>query len=166
MLLLVCAEGHFTPWPSAVTMKLWGTLKLTWTLYHGKLKLNFIWSRASKCSVKTHATGLSTKCFFITILLTEALLHIKSENQGLWDIEVPWSSGFVLDPHLWGGLNTKSDRPWNVMHFMPCRTSCRFVHPFKRPRCLTHLKLQCKVKGAHFPPIWDVRFLWSWPLKL
>lgn len=29
----------------------------------------------------------------------EALLHIKSENQGLWDIEVPWSDGFVLDPH-------------------------------------------------------------------
>ena len=55
--------GHFTLWPRAVTMNLWGPSKLTWRPYHENF--NFVWSRAFKCSVKTYANGFSTECSFI-----------------------------------------------------------------------------------------------------
>ena len=37
--------------------------------------------------------------------------------------------GFVLDSPLWGGPHAKSGRASNIIHYMPCRTPCRFVHP-------------------------------------
>jgi hypothetical protein len=50
-------------------------------------------------------------------------------TQGLWDFEVSWSPGFVLDPPRWSGLDKKSSRLWNIIHCMPCRTPCRcFMH--------------------------------------
>ena len=43
-----------------------------------KLKLKFLWSWAFKCNVKTYTTRLSTKCYFITIILLDL-----SANSGI-----------------------------------------------------------------------------------
>jgi hypothetical protein len=46
-------------------------------LYHGEFILNFVWSWAFKCCVKTSVTNLSTECCFITIIFMWAVLHNK-----------------------------------------------------------------------------------------
>lgn len=49
-------------------MKLSRPLKFIRRLYHGKLRLKYVWSWASKCGVMIYATGLSIEFYFITIL--------------------------------------------------------------------------------------------------
>ena len=46
-------------------------------VYHGESKLNLVWSPTFMCSVKTYATGVSTECYFVTILFMWALLPNK-----------------------------------------------------------------------------------------
>ena len=122
--------GHFTPCPRAVTIKFWGPFEVSWRRYHGIFL--FVWSQAFECSEKTSMTRLSPKCYFTIILFMGILPHMKLKiNQGLWDFEVSWSPGFVLDPLLWGGLDVKHGEPWSIIHFMPCKTPCRFLIPFK-----------------------------------
>ena len=44
-----------------------------------KIDLKFVESRAFKGIIKTYATGLSSECYFITILFMWALEHNKSQ---------------------------------------------------------------------------------------
>ena len=37
----------------------------------------------------------------------------------------------MLDPPLWDGLDVTYDKSWNIMHYMSCKNSCRFLGPFK-----------------------------------
>ena len=69
--------GTSTLWPRAVTMKLWGPLKLIQRLPWNIEIKSFVWSRAFKCTVKTYKTRFLTECYFITILFMGALLHNK-----------------------------------------------------------------------------------------
>jgi hypothetical protein len=52
-----------------------------------------------------------------------------------------------LDPLLWGGLDAKSGRPWDLIHCRPHRTPCRFVHPFKLPWSLRSSSSTVKWSG-------------------
>ena len=36
--------------------------------------------------------------------------------QVLWDVVVSLSPGFVLEPRLWGGIDKKSGKPWDIIH--------------------------------------------------
>lgn len=51
-----------------------------------EIEIKFVWYQAFKWTVKTYTAGLSTKHYFIAILLMWALL-----NQGLWGFEMSWS---------------------------------------------------------------------------
>jgi hypothetical protein len=63
-----------------------------------------------------------------------------------------WSPGVVLDPPLGDGLDTKSSRPWNIIHCMPCKTPCRFAYPFKLGHWGPQALVQCEVgRSRHFP---------------
>lgn len=98
--------------------------------YCGKFRLNFEGSQVFKCDVETYTTGLSTKCYFTTIIFMWAFLYKKSRQTRvmiLWIVTVPW---FCVKSTTWGGLSTKSDGLWNKSsHCMPCRTPCRlFLH--------------------------------------
>ena len=74
-------------------------------------------------------------------------------------IEESWSPSFVLGPPLWGGLDTKSGRPWNMIHFMPSRY---FIHSkflgSLGPQALVLSEAQ---QSRQFPPMWDFKFQWS-----
>ena len=50
-------------------------------------------------------------------------------NHRLWTFRVPWSLGFVLGLPPRGGSWKQSKWPWDTIHSMPCRNSCRILHP-------------------------------------
>ena len=90
-------------------------------------------------------------------------------NQWSWDFEISWSSRFVVDPPLWGGLwgDAKSTRAWNIFYCIPCGTPCRFVHPYFLGPSDPQTVVWCDVGwSCHYPPIRVLRFHCSWGLKL
>ena len=90
-------KGHFTHEPRAVTMKLCESERKCAKAVSIHLQNRVLWSRTLKCSVKSHVTGPSTKCYFNEFLLMRVLTHDKNRiNQRLRAFGVPWSPGFVL----------------------------------------------------------------------
>ena len=58
------AQGHFTHEPRAVTMMLREPKRKCPKAVPTHLQHHVVWSQVLKCSVKSYATGLSTKCYF------------------------------------------------------------------------------------------------------
>ena len=124
-------QGHFYNLAKGLDYEMVRPLEFIPSPYDGKLELKFMWSGASTHSEKTSLTGLSTECYFITILFIWPLLQEKVIiNQGFWDFEVSYSPDVRLDPPFWGGLDAKLSRPWNMIHYMPCRTPCNIDNPY------------------------------------
>jgi hypothetical protein len=153
-------KGHFTLWPRAVTMKLWGPLKLIQRPYHGNFKLNFVWSWDFQVHCKVIHDQQSTECYFVIILFMWAF-YIVSYNKSM--IVRFWSAMVfqVVDPPLWGRLCAKSSRSWNIINCMPCRTPCRFfIHSFNFLGPVGPQNFSASIVGRSqpFPPIWEFNF--------
>ena len=96
-----------------------GPFSIVWALethpntVQGQLKLVFIWSRAFKCSIKTFATRLSSRCYYNTISIHGGS-HLITMNQRLY-FEMSRSLDLLLKPSLWSGLVTTFSR----LHYYP-----------------------------------------------
>jgi hypothetical protein len=73
------SKGHFTHEARAMTMKLWEPKRKRPEVVPRHLQNHVVWSRILKCSVKSHVTGPSTKCYFNEFLFTRVLTHDKIE---------------------------------------------------------------------------------------
>ena len=110
------------------------TIKFMWNPYHG---VNFVWSHAFKCSVKTHITLLSTKCHFVLIYANMFFYKISYNNQRLWNLELPLSPIFTLDALFKEGFDAKRGILWNIEYpgnifiqsnFYNTSRSCKPIH--------------------------------------
>jgi hypothetical protein len=99
--------------------------------------VNFAWSHAFKCSVKTHMTLLSTKCQFVLIYADMFFYKMSYNNQWLWDLELPLSPIFTLDTLFKGGFDAKHGIMWNIEYprnifiqsnFYNTSLSCKPMH--------------------------------------
>ena len=110
----------------AVTMKLWGPLKLKegctmknwYRILCAEEPSSVVWSHMWPSSWPDIISLSSYACWTFYIIS-----YNKSRLAIFWSVPVFW---FVLDPHLWGGLGVKFGRPWNIIYCMPCRTPCTF----------------------------------------
>ena len=92
---------------SSMAMKLWGPLKLIWTPYSENW--NWISCGHGPLSAKIYVTGFTWPSYACGPSYT-----ICNNNSRVVKFEVPRSLGFVVNPCLWGGLDAKSSRPWNM----------------------------------------------------
>jgi hypothetical protein len=84
-------------------------LKLIQKLYYGSLKLDFVWSRAFKCSVKTCVTGLLLECLF-----HYHPIHVDPSTQQVMLVKgcgILKCYGLPVLSPVGGGLHSKSSRP-------------------------------------------------------
>jgi hypothetical protein len=97
-MIVACKNyGHFTHEPRAVTMKLWESKRKCPKFVPTHFQNHEVWSQILKCSVKSYATGPSTKCYFKELMFMRILTHDKNrKNKRLWTFRVPWSPTFVL----------------------------------------------------------------------
>lgn len=76
-----------------------------------------------------------------------------------------WSLSFVLNPPLWGELDAKPGRPWNIIHCRPCTTpGTASIHSNFLGPLGPQAPVESEVgQSRHFPPTRDFRFQPSRP---
>lgn len=90
--------------------------------------------------------------------------NISCNKSRVLKFKVWWFPGFMIDPLLWGGLHAKHSRPWNIIHLMPWRSSCRFcIH---LSSCGPHALMKSELgQSWPFPRMTGFRFRSSWVRK-
>ena len=130
--------------------------------YHGKRRLNFVWSWGFKSNVKTKWRGsrlnaISLPSFSCGPFYTISYNKLKLVR--LWNVMV---FRFCVRPISLRCTEARSSRLWIIIYCLPYRTPCRiFIHsnflgPF-RPS---------SSQSLHIPPMSRFNFHWSLALKL
>lgn len=137
-------------------------LKFIWKYSHGKLKLNYAWSWAFKCSVKRQMRlDYQSETISLPYHSCNWSFYIKHYNNSiivrLWYVMVSW---FGVRPASSRWVGRKSSRAWNIIHSMPSRTPCRYS--FKPPSPLGPQAWVLSEVGQsqYFPTMSEHRVQW------